>query len=98
MLIPIRIGAASPCRPLLKRASEPAKDVNQRNFEFKFKVNKLQGSLYRSDPDGKKQDQLLVDLIVNALGLTKPEMLRMTIDQVRKLCKMRLLSAHPDTD
>ncbi|TIA11816.1 vacuolar protein sorting-associated protein 13 [Aureobasidium pullulans] len=48
---------------------EPAKDVNQRNFEFKFKVDKLQGSLYRSDPDGKKQDQLLVDLIAENFDL-----------------------------
>ncbi|KJX99366.1 vacuolar protein sorting-associated protein vps13 [Zymoseptoria brevis] len=40
-------------------------DVNpaQRNFEFKFTVDKLQGSLYRSDPDNKREDQLLVDLI-----------------------------------
>ncbi|SMY22303.1 unnamed protein product [Zymoseptoria tritici ST99CH_1A5] len=40
-------------------------DVNpaQRNFEFKFTVDKLQGSLYKSDPDNKREDQLLVDLI-----------------------------------
>ncbi|KAH0254448.1 vacuolar protein sorting-associated protein 13, partial [Aureobasidium melanogenum] len=48
---------------------EPTKDINQRNFEFKFKVDKLQGSLYRSDPDGKKQDQLLVDLIAENFDL-----------------------------
>lgn len=35
----------------------------QRNFEFKFTVDKLQGSLYRSDPEGKKPDQLLVELV-----------------------------------
>lgn len=40
-------------------------DVNlhQRNFEVKFTVDKLQGSLYRSDPDGRKPDQLLVELV-----------------------------------
>ena len=37
--------------------------LNQRNFELKFTVDKLQGSLYRSDPEGKKSDQLLVELI-----------------------------------
>lgn len=37
--------------------------VHQRNFEFKFTVDKLQGSLYRSDPEGKKPDQLLVELV-----------------------------------
>ncbi|KAF2089652.1 vacuolar protein sorting-associated protein 13 [Saccharata proteae CBS 121410] len=37
--------------------------LHQRNFEFKFTVDKLQGSLYRSDPEGKKKDQLLVELI-----------------------------------
>jgi vacuolar protein sorting-associated protein 13A/C len=37
--------------------------THQRNFEFKFTVDKLQGSLYRTDPEGKKADQLLVELI-----------------------------------
>ncbi|GAB7347666.1 hypothetical protein MBLNU459_g4530t1 [Dothideomycetes sp. NU459] len=51
-----------------KDAQEHGKDgpevnINQRNFEFKFTVDKLQGSLYRSDPEGRKPDQLLVDLI-----------------------------------
>ncbi|KAG8628535.1 hypothetical protein KVT40_004408 [Elsinoe batatas] len=38
-------------------------NLNQRNFEFKFTVDKLRGSLYRADPSGKKPDELLVDLI-----------------------------------
>ena len=38
-------------------------NIHQRNFELKFTVQKLQGSLYRSDPDGKKPDQLLVELV-----------------------------------
>jgi vacuolar protein sorting-associated protein 13A/C len=43
-----------------KKADVP---VHQKNFEFKFTVDKLQGSLYRADPEGKKPDQLLVDLV-----------------------------------
>ncbi|PSK35869.1 Vacuolar protein sorting-associated protein 13 [Elsinoe australis] len=50
-----------------RKASQGDKDketnLNQRNFEFKFTVDKLRGSLFRSDPEGKKPDQLLVDLI-----------------------------------
>lgn len=42
---------------------------DQRNFEFKFTVDKLQGSLYKADPEGKKPDQLLVDLIAETFGL-----------------------------
>jgi vacuolar protein sorting-associated protein 13A/C len=37
--------------------------LNQRTFQFKFTVDRLQGSLYRADPNGKKPDALLVDLI-----------------------------------
>ncbi|KAK4542998.1 hypothetical protein LTR36_005996 [Oleoguttula mirabilis] len=46
-------------------------DVNpdQRNFEFRFTVDKLQGSLYKADPEGKKGDQLLVDLIAESFYL-----------------------------
>ena len=38
-------------------------NLHQREFEFKFTVDKLQGSLYRSDPDNRKPDQLLVELV-----------------------------------
>ena len=38
-------------------------NLHQRNFELKFTVDKLQGSLYRSDPQGRKPDQLLVELV-----------------------------------
>jgi len=46
-------------------------DINpeQRTFEFKFTVDKLQGSLYTADPEGKKQDQLLVELIAETFYL-----------------------------
>lgn len=46
-----------------KSEGKPEVNINQRNFEFKFTVDKLQGSLFRSDPEGKKPDELLVDLI-----------------------------------
>ena len=57
-----------------KQAGAPAPkkaEVNsaQRNFEFQFTVDKLQGSLYRSDPEGKESDQLLVDLIAETFSL-----------------------------
>lgn len=37
--------------------------VRQKTFEFKFTVDKLQGSLYKSDPKGKEPDKLLAELI-----------------------------------
>ncbi|KAI0535905.1 vacuolar protein sorting-associated protein 13 [Xylaria digitata] len=43
--------------------------VQQRNFEFKFAVDKLQGSLYRSDPDGHSPDSLLVELVAEDFAL-----------------------------
>ncbi|KAL1801615.1 hypothetical protein ACET3X_001957 [Alternaria dauci] len=43
--------------------------LHQRNFEFKFTVDKLQGSLYRADPEGRKSDQLLVELIAESFDL-----------------------------
>ncbi|GAB7364086.1 hypothetical protein MBLNU230_g4638t1 [Neophaeotheca triangularis] len=54
-----------------RAAAKKSNEVNpaQRNFEFKFTVDKLQGSLYRSDPDGKKGDKLLVDLIAESFYL-----------------------------
>ncbi|EKJ76417.1 hypothetical protein FPSE_03416 [Fusarium pseudograminearum CS3096] len=43
--------------------------VQQRIFEFKFKVDTLKGSLYRSDPDGRKPDALLVELVAERFDL-----------------------------
>ncbi|KAH9840421.1 SHR-binding domain of vacuolar-sorting associated protein 13 [Teratosphaeria destructans] len=42
---------------------QPEVNSEQRNFEFRFTVDKLQGSLFKADAEGKKEDQLLVDLI-----------------------------------
>ena len=44
-------------------------NLHQRDFEFKFTVEKLQGSLYRSDPDNVKPDQLLVELVAEHFHL-----------------------------
>jgi vacuolar protein sorting-associated protein 13A/C len=43
--------------------------VQRKDFELKFEVDRLQGSLYRSDPEGRKQDQLLVELVAENFGL-----------------------------
>ena len=43
--------------------------IQQRTFEFKFAVDQLKGSLYRSDPDGKRPDQLLVELVAENFDL-----------------------------
>jgi len=50
------------------KADESLK-LQQRNFELKFEVERLQGSLYRSDPEGRKPDQLLVELVAENFGL-----------------------------
>lgn len=47
----------------------PGVSVHQRNFEFKFVVDKLQGSLFRSDPEGKKPDALLAELVAEHFSL-----------------------------
>ena len=52
-----------------KRAEEEGVNLHQRNFEFKFTVDKLQGSLYRSDPEEQKPDQLLLELIAEHFHL-----------------------------
>ncbi|KAF1952441.1 vacuolar protein sorting-associated protein-like protein vps13 [Byssothecium circinans] len=49
--------------------SKSDSNLYQRNFEFNFTVDKLQGSLYRSDSEGKKPDQLLVELVAEHFNL-----------------------------
>lgn len=43
--------------------------IQQKNFELNFKVDKLQGSLYKSDPDGEKPDQLLVEVVAQSFHI-----------------------------
>lgn len=40
--------------------------VKQKTFELNFTVDELRGSLYKSDPDGRKPDTLLVELIAQS--------------------------------
>jgi len=47
----------------------PEVNLFQKNFQFKFIVDKLQGSLYRSDPDGKNSDKLLAELVAESFSL-----------------------------
>ncbi|KAL9128311.1 MAG: hypothetical protein Q9217_002989 [Psora testacea] len=56
-------------KPGAEQKDETEVNLHQRNFEFKFTVDKLQGSLYRSDPDGQKTDQLLVELVAEHFHL-----------------------------
>ncbi|KAG9251666.1 uncharacterized protein F5Z01DRAFT_260241 [Emericellopsis atlantica] len=50
-------------------ADEEHLKVQQRNFEFKFTVDTLKGSLYKSDPDRRKPDSLLLELIAERFDL-----------------------------
>ena len=52
------LGSATP-----EKKSSSDINIHQRNLEIKFTVDKLQGSLYRADPQGRKPDQLLVELV-----------------------------------
>lgn len=40
--------------------------VKQKTFELNFTVDELRGSLYKSDPDGRKPDALLVELVAQS--------------------------------
>lgn len=43
--------------------------IQQRNFQLIFEVDRLQGSLFRSDPEGRKPDQLLAELVAENFAL-----------------------------
>ncbi|QKX55761.1 uncharacterized protein TRUGW13939_02859 [Talaromyces rugulosus] len=43
--------------------------LHQRDFEFKFTVGTLRGSLFKADPKEEKPDQLLVELIAEGFQL-----------------------------
>lgn len=53
----------------VKRVEEDGINLHQRNFQFKFTVDKLQGSLFRADPDESKPDHLLVELVAEHFEL-----------------------------
>lgn len=56
-------------KTIVKSGAGEEINLHQRDFEFKFTVDKLQGSLYRSDPDEQKPDQLLVELVAEHFQL-----------------------------
>ncbi|VDB89351.1 Bgt-5295 [Blumeria graminis f. sp. tritici] len=43
--------------------------IQQHSFELKFEVDKLRGSLFRSDSEGNKQDQILVELLASNFAI-----------------------------
>ncbi|KAL8939573.1 MAG: hypothetical protein Q9211_002685 [Gyalolechia sp. 1 TL-2023] len=53
----------------VKRLEDDGIKLHQRNFEFKFTVDKLQGSLFRADPEESRPDQLLVELVAEHFEL-----------------------------
>ena len=52
-----------------KNEEEIPLNIHQRNFELRFTVEKMQASLYKSDPDGKDADKLLVELVAEHFHL-----------------------------
>ena len=46
-----------------------ATSIHQRNFEFKFVVESLRGSLFQSDPQGQKPDKKLAELVADRFQL-----------------------------
>jgi vacuolar protein sorting-associated protein 13A/C len=50
------------------RVNEKLK-MQQKTFQLKFSVDELRGTLYRSDPDNKRPDALLVELVAQQFGL-----------------------------
>ncbi|OJJ49438.1 hypothetical protein ASPZODRAFT_129900 [Penicilliopsis zonata CBS 506.65] len=44
-------------------------NLHRRDFEFKFTVGRLRGSLFRSDPSDQRPDQLLVELVAEGFQL-----------------------------
>jgi vacuolar protein sorting-associated protein 13A/C len=51
-----------------QQAQKREVNLEQRNFEFRFVVDKLQGSLFRADAEGRQSDQLLVELIAETFN------------------------------
>ncbi|KAJ9257565.1 hypothetical protein DTO212C5_8850 [Paecilomyces variotii] len=51
-----------------KQINKPI-NLHRRNFELKFTVGKLRGSLFRADPREEQADQLLVELVAEGFQL-----------------------------
>ncbi|EEP80464.1 conserved hypothetical protein [Uncinocarpus reesii 1704] len=53
----------------IQKSTKKPINLHQRQFEFKFTVDKLRGSLYRSDPRDEVKDKLLVELVAEHFQL-----------------------------
>ncbi|KAI9821337.1 MAG: hypothetical protein M1826_000708 [Phylliscum demangeonii] len=53
----------------VKNVEEQVAQLHQRNFEFKFTVDKLRGSLFRVDPEDKSLEHLLVRVVAESFEL-----------------------------
>ncbi|EAW10592.1 membrane morphogenesis protein VPS13 [Aspergillus clavatus NRRL 1] len=52
-----------------KKSLDRPTNIHRRDFEFKFTVGCLRGSLFRSDPSDQMRDHLLVELVAEGFGL-----------------------------
>lgn len=52
-----------------RKSLESAHSIHRRDFEFKFNVGRLRGSLFRSDTQDPLKDRLLVELIAEGFEL-----------------------------
>jgi vacuolar protein sorting-associated protein 13A/C len=53
----------------LSKSAELPTNLHRRDFEFKFTVGRLRGSLFRSDPNDQLHDHLLVELVAEGFAL-----------------------------
>lgn len=51
------------------KSLEVPHNIHRRDFEFKFNVGRLRGSLFRSDAQDPRKDQLLVELVAEGFEL-----------------------------
>ncbi|KAJ5374980.1 Vacuolar protein sorting-associated protein 13 [Penicillium concentricum] len=52
-----------------KKTVDTPTNIHRRDFEFKFTVGRLRGSLFRADPHDPQRDQLLVELVAEGFEL-----------------------------
>ncbi|KAL4808325.1 hypothetical protein BDV18DRAFT_98367 [Aspergillus unguis] len=53
----------------LSKSADKLPDIHRRDFEFKFTVGRLRGSLFRSDSNDALREQLLVELVAEGFAL-----------------------------
>ncbi|EIT80868.1 vacuolar protein [Aspergillus oryzae 100-8] len=53
----------------MSKSVEGPTNLHRRDFEFKFTVGRLRGSLFRSDPNDQLHDHLLVELVAEGFAL-----------------------------